>query len=107
MSTLNGVGFIKKVSTLPNSKTEVAEITILAGKDNNDKNRYLNGSFIITKKTIGLEDIMKALNSSNDDLTVDVTINDFFGHATKSKTSEKIFINYRGLLSSISIHIKK
>lgn len=107
MSNLQGVGFLSDVSNLPNSKTKVAKITILAGEDKGGKKRFMNGSFIITSKTKGIEAAIEKLNAlkkEKKDAFVDVEVMDIYGEASMGNgNNPKLFVNYRGLLKNCSI----
>ncbi|GEA09197.1 hypothetical protein KUL42_39580 [Alteromonas sp. KUL42] len=99
---LKSLGYINKISKLPNSDTEVAEITILSGKTQEGKNRYSNGSFIVTTSTRGVADISESLNTQTEErgILVKVSIKDY--HGVISKCGK--YINYRGLLDSVVLY---
>jgi len=99
------IALFTKVASLP-SGTKVAELALMSGSDVKDKTRYLNGSFIITKKTKGIDEVVAAIDASTEEkLLVEVEISNLFAEA--SAFNEKTYINYKGLLNSIVVKPKK
>ena len=97
-----GVGYINKITTLPNTTTEVAEMTLLCGKDKDGQARKLYGSFIITDKTEGVRDVEKDLNASENGVFVEFVIADKHCVPSSNKNNpNQLYANYRGLLNSV------
>lgn len=97
-----GIALIKKVSSLA-SGSMLAEMSLLCGKDKEDKTRYLNGSFIFGEKTKGIVDVELALKSANGDaVMVQYEIADL--HCEPNTSNGKTYLNYRGFLRAISVH---
>lgn len=101
------IGYLNKVSKIPGSNTEVAEVSLLCGKDRGDKPRYLNGSFIVTSKTGGIREADLLQKEAGKSLMVSVEISDLHAEASEAKEGGKIYINYRGLLNNIEQYTPK
>jgi len=98
----NGIALIKKVSSLP-SGSMLAEMSLLCGKDKDEKTRYLNGSFIFGEKTKGMVEVEIALKSANgESIMVQYEIADL--HCESNVKDNKTYMNYRGFLRAISLH---
>lgn len=109
---LTAFGYVKKIGTIPGSTTEVAEVSLLAGKDKDDKTRYLNGSFILSDRTEGLRAVERKLTEakslkSDANVLVVVEIKDFHGEPSISTKNNQQYVNYRGFMESIRVHVAK
>lgn len=97
-----GIALIKQVSSLP-SGTMLAEMSLLCGKDKDNKTRYLNGSFIYGEKTQGMVEVEHALKASNgESVMVQYEIADL--HCEPNVSNNKTYMNYRGFLRAISLY---
>ena len=91
----NSKAVFRGIHTFENKST-VANIDILAGKDQNGKPRYLKGGFAISEHTKGVDDAIKAKGDS-DSILVEVDIKNLYGIANGD------YVNYRGLLDKITV----
>ena len=101
------IAIFTKSSTLP-SGTKVLELALLSGSDANDKTRYLNGSFIVTRNSKGVDEVESALaDSKEESILVKVEISNLFAEASKGTKGDTIFVNYKGLIETVSVYEKK
>lgn len=92
------VAVFRGLHKFPNGN-EVANLDLLSGKDQNGKVRYLKGSFVVTEKSKGIKEAFEALGQ-NESLLVDAKVLNLFGEPNGK------FVNYRGLLDSVSLRSK-
>lgn len=107
-SSYEAKGILKGFRLLPNRKTIVADVTILAGSTLNDRQeevtRFLNGSFFVTKSMVKLANSL--LNAKFGDegngVRCTVKIGNFHDNPSLSEDGTKIYSNYTGFLNELT-----
>ena len=111
MSITKSVAYVSSIETLASSDTRVVNLSVRSGSTKDEKKRFLNTSVLVTKNTKGLEAVEAAHNSKGEgdsDIFVNVSIANLHAEIGRDKNDkEKLYVNYRGLLNSISIWEKK
>lgn len=107
-STYEAKGILKGFRLLPNRKTVVADITVLAGStldgQGNEVTRFLNGSFFVSKSVHKLaESLLSAsFGDQGNGIRCRVKIGNFHDEPTLSDDGQKIYQNYTGFLNELS-----
>lgn len=107
-SSYEAKGILKGFRLLPNRKTFVADVTILAGstlsEHGEEVTRFLNGSFFVTKSMVKLATSL--LNAKFGDegngVRCTVKIGNFHDNPSLSEDKTKIYSNYTGFLNELT-----
>lgn len=107
----SGIAYANKMGSIPGSGTEILEMSLLCGKDKDEKTRYLNGGFIVTNKTEGLRAVERALSEAlakgEKGVMVSYEIAELHAVPAAEKDGTRIFTNYRGLVNKVHLYTPK